>query len=67
MSNPLLQRPSYPGKEPVQLTKPQAVGDARKAEREILDALGPLNQFQREAVVSRISAKVRQDRQGGAA
>jgi len=41
-------------------------GCVARAEREIWQALNQLDQFQREAVLSRVTAKIRDDRQKGA-
>jgi hypothetical protein len=54
----------YPSSRPLHVDTNR--GCVAKAEREIWQALDKLDQFQREAVLSRINAKVREDRQRGA-
>ena len=57
----------YPSKRETPLSPVTTRSSVAIAEQEVLAAMKNLAQWQREVLVSRISAKVRQDRAGGAA
>ena len=54
----------YPSSRPLRVDTNR--GCVARAEREIWQVLNQLDQFQREAVLSRVTAKIRDDRQRGA-
>ncbi|MEM6433232.1 MAG: hypothetical protein AAF773_05150 [Cyanobacteria bacterium P01_D01_bin.115] len=57
----------YPSRSGVTLTSAATRSNVEMAEQEVWRAMKNLSQFQREALISRVSAKVRQDREGGVA
>ena len=57
----------YPSRSAVTLSNAATRSSVEMAEQEVWQAMKNLSQFQRELLVSRVSAKVRQDREGGAA